>query len=362
MARKFLTQIDMNKLEIRNFLAHLIAGDASTPVEGQMWYDTVAQRLKIRRNAVTSVLVVDGADLPTNSVPNTALTTNPLTRANHTGTQTASTVSDFDTQVRTSRLDQMAAPTAAVSVNSQRITNVATPTVSTDAANMGYVDTAVTGLSWKTAVRVATTANITLSAPQTIDGVAVIAGDRVLVKNQTLSQNNGIYLVAAGTWVRTNDNDTAAEMLGAALMVQEGTVGQNTQWIQTVDAPITINTTPLTWSQFGGSSSYIAGNGLLLSGNSFSAVADTGISVTGAGIAINTAIVVRKFALTIGTGAATSIAVAHNLGTKDITYSVRESTGDAFVECDAVATDVNTLTLTFAVAPASNALRAVVHA
>jgi hypothetical protein len=74
------------------------------------------------------------------------LATDPLARANHTGTQTASTISNFDTQVRTSRLDQMAVPTAAVSVNSQKITNLDTPTASADAANKGYVDTSISNL------------------------------------------------------------------------------------------------------------------------------------------------------------------------------------------------------------------------
>jgi len=74
------------------------------------------------------------------------LATDPLARANHTGTQAASTISDFDTQVRTSRLDQMAAPTAAVSLNSQKITNLDSPTASSDAANKGYVDTQITNL------------------------------------------------------------------------------------------------------------------------------------------------------------------------------------------------------------------------
>lgn len=361
MAKKFLTQIDMGRLEIRNLLLHIIAGDATTPTEGQVWYDSTAQRVKIRRNSVTSILVTDGGDLTAGSVLNTALATNPLLRTNHTGTQLAASISDFDTQVRTSTLNQMAAPTAALSVNSQRITNVATPTTATDAATMGYVDTAVTGLSWKSAVRVATTANITLSAPQTIDGVAVVAGDRVLVKNQTTSQNNGIYLVAAGAWTRTTDNDTAAEMLGAAVMAQEGTANQNTQWIQTVDAAITLNTTPLTWSQFGGGQAYTAGNGLLLSANAFSAVADTGILVTGSGIAVNSAVVVKKYAVTIGNGSLTSIAVNHALNTKDVTFSVRQVSDDAFVECDAVSTDVNNLTLSFAVAPTASALRVTVH-
>ncbi len=74
------------------------------------------------------------------------LATDPLARANHTGTQTASTISDFNTAVRTNRLDQMAAPTGAVSANSQNITNLATPSISTDAATKGYVDTEISAL------------------------------------------------------------------------------------------------------------------------------------------------------------------------------------------------------------------------
>lgn len=74
------------------------------------------------------------------------LATDPLARANHTGTQSASTISDFDTQVRTSRLDQMAAPTSAVSLNAQRLTNVADPTNAQDAATKAYVDATKQGL------------------------------------------------------------------------------------------------------------------------------------------------------------------------------------------------------------------------
>jgi hypothetical protein len=79
------------------------------------------------------------------AIPNSALATNPLARANHTGTQPASTISDFDAQVRTSRLDQMAAPTAAVSANSQKVTNLGAPAAATDAANKDYVDTGLAG-------------------------------------------------------------------------------------------------------------------------------------------------------------------------------------------------------------------------
>ena len=80
------------------------------------------------------------------SIANSKLATDPLARANHTGTQTASTISDFDTQVRTSKVTDLAAPTGSFSMNSQKITNLATPTTSTDASTKGYVDTSISNL------------------------------------------------------------------------------------------------------------------------------------------------------------------------------------------------------------------------
>jgi hypothetical protein len=102
-------------------------------------------------SSITSADIVDGTivngDISSSAaIALSKLATDPLARANHTGTQTASTISDFDTQVRTSRLDQMAAPTGSVSVNSQKITSLGTPTTSTDAATKGYIDTEITNL------------------------------------------------------------------------------------------------------------------------------------------------------------------------------------------------------------------------
>jgi hypothetical protein len=96
--------------------------------------------------AIAANTIVDADINASAAIALSKLATDPLARANHTGTQAASTISDFNTQVRTSRLDQMAAPTAAVSVNSQKITNLDTPTASADAANKGYVDTQITNL------------------------------------------------------------------------------------------------------------------------------------------------------------------------------------------------------------------------
>lgn len=180
----------------------------------------------------------------------------------------ASNVNNFDTQVRTNRLDQMAVPTASVSLNSQKITNLAEPTLDSDAATKAYVDAARSGLDIKQSVRVATTANITLSGTQTIDGVAVIAGDRVLVKDQTTGSQNGIYVVAAGSWTRATDADNSTEVTaGMFTFVAEGTVGADSGWVLTTNDAITLNTTTLTFSQFSGAGQITAGAGLTKTGN-----------------------------------------------------------------------------------------------
>jgi hypothetical protein len=114
---------------------------------------------------ITSADLVDGtivaSDIADGTITAAKMVSDPYARANHTGTQLAATVSDFDTQVRTSRLDQMAAPTGSLSVNSQKITSLATPTVNTDAATKLYVDTKV--------------ADLVNSAPSTLDTLGEIA-------------------------------------------------------------------------------------------------------------------------------------------------------------------------------------------
>lgn len=150
-----------------------------------------------------------------------------------------------------------------------KITNVGTPTATTDAATKAYVDSVAQGLSVKTAVRVATTANITLSGLQTIDGVTVIAGDRVLVKNQTTTSQNGVYDAAAGAWTRSTDSDTGAELVNAFYFVNSGTTLQATGWTQSTPGPITIGSTAIVFNQFSGAADYQAGNGLTKTGLTF---------------------------------------------------------------------------------------------
>lgn len=179
-----------------------------------------------------------------------------------------SDISGFDTQVRSNRLDQLAAPTASVSLNSQSITNLSDPTNAQDAATKAYVDAARSGLDVKQSVRAASTGNLTLSGTQTVDGVALLAGDRVLVKDQSTASANGIYVVAAGAWSRAADADTAAEVTsGLFTFVEEGTTNADSGWVLTTDGTITLGTTSLTFAQFSGAGQITAGAGLTKTGN-----------------------------------------------------------------------------------------------
>lgn len=182
-----------------------------------------------------------------------------------------SKISDFDAGVRTNRLDQMAAPTGNVDFNSKRITGLADPVDQTDAVNKRYADALKSNFDFKDSARAATTGNITLSGAQTIDGVAVVAGNRVLVKNQSTASQNGIYVAATGAWSRATDFDEDTEVTSGALaFVEEGTVNGGQQWILTTTGSITVGSTALVFTQFGGGLTYGAGNGLSLAGSTFS--------------------------------------------------------------------------------------------
>ncbi len=223
-----------------------------------------------------------------------------------------------------------------------RIINLADGVSAQDAVTKAQLDAAVQGYKWKEPARAATTANVTLSGTQAIDGVSIAVGDRVLVKNQTTGSANGVYLAASGAWTRATDFDASSEVLGAAVFVSEGTTQGNQVWLMTTDAPITIGTTALTFAQVGGGASYTAGNG---------------ITIAAGVIAVDPAVVARKMSATIGDGTATTITVTHNLNTQDIVVSVRESSGNAGVLVDWVANGVNTAQLTFATAPTTGQYR-----
>ena len=153
---------------------------------------------------------------------------------------------------------------------SATLTLASDPSSALHAATKQYVDNIALGIDAKASVVAATTANITLSAPQTIDTISVVAADRVLVKNQTLPQENGIYIVAAGAWTRATDADLWTELPGAFVFVERGATQADTGWLCTVDAGGTLNTTGVTFVQFSGSGSVTAGSGITVTGNQVS--------------------------------------------------------------------------------------------
>ena len=477
MARKFLTPIDLSKLEIQNVAFQNVASFPSSPVAGQIVFRSDLKKAFVYSGdtqlGTSGWVATDGGNLPSGSVTSAAIVDGTIVNAdisdtaaiaytklsltgaivnadiksdaaiaysklnltgaivnadiksdaaiaysklNLTGAVVDADIksdanisisklntTQFNTQVQTSRLDQFAAPTAAVSLNSQKITGLADPTSDTDAATKRYVDGAVQGLSWKAAVRVSATTDIDLDSPgATIDGITMASGDRVLLLGQSSAFENGIYVWsgASATLTRAADANSAAELKGAAVFVMEGTRADQAYTMVT-DGAITVDTTELTWTQFTGLGQILAGNGLTKTGNQIDVVGTADrITVASDAIDIASTYAGQSSITTLGTvttgtwsataiavnkggtgatsaadarsnlgattkysanvGGATSIAVTHNLGTKDVVVTVRENATDAVVECDITMTDTNTVTLGFAVAPSAGAYRVVI--
>lgn len=358
---KFFNNFDLQKNQLLNIAVHTSATALVTPVIGQLYFDTALDRLQVRGSSAWG-FTADNA-LSLNS-QNAAFY---LARVNHTGTQLSTTISDLATTVQSYRLDQFAIPTASLSLNSQRIINLADPVNPQDAATMGYVQAQVSnaaaGIDAKPSVRFATTVNDTLTGLAARDGVTPVAGDRVLAKVQTTAASNGVYIASAGAWVRAADADASNELTpGAFWFVEEGTVGAKTQWRIENTGTIVVGTTAITINQFGAGQVYTASLGVLLTGGDFRAqvVAAGGILAVAGGLQVDPVVVARKFPFTIGDGVATSIAVTHNLNTLDISVTSRLTSTNEMIQVDWVATSVNVVTLTFATAQAAGAIKGVV--
>jgi len=425
MSKLFLTNINLNGNQLLNGVIHK-AGTAPTspaPVSGQVYYNsgdgfiyvydgTVWDKLAISgeivnadikagaaidkskisgtaitaadSGTVTSTMIADGtivdADINASaSIALSKLATNPLARANHTGTQTSSTISDLATTVQGYRLDQFAVPTADLNLNSRKITSLADPVNAQDAATKAYVDATRQGLDVKDSVKAAT---------QTIDTVSLIAGDRVLVKNQSTGSENGIWVVASGAWSRSVDADNGTKLnSGAFVFVEQGSQ-QDSGWVLTTDGTITVGTTSLAWAQFSGAGQITAGAGLTKTGNTIDVatanasriVVNTdsidlatvtasnttpamgttvisGVTVDSYGRVTGVATSTNKFAgqntlLTVTSGAATWT-ITHNLNTSDVVVQLRQVSNNEVVEADVVITSANVVTVTIASTAAS---------
>jgi len=171
---------------------------------------------------------------------------------------------------------------AALNMNSHLINNVTTPVSANDAANKSYVDAKVNGLQIHFA-RVVSVSNIaSLSTLQTIDGVTVVAGDRILLTTQTTQSQNGLWVAASGSWTRPTDWAAASTLPEGQYVIIEadGTTYKNTKWFCTNTSTITVDTTNVTFVQDSSGTTYSAGNGLTLVGTTFAVGAGNGIAVT----------------------------------------------------------------------------------
>jgi hypothetical protein len=479
MSRKFLVGIDLNKNELSNAVIQNLATAPSTPVTGQIYYNTGDNQLYIYngtrwevagsgiqtgtlagRPSASSVdsgtiyyaydtylfYYSDGSTwTQTNAFGSVTAQTSygassgdgsatTYARADHThgtpalGTSTPNAVSGTTGSAGTasvpSKEDHTHAftPASDLSMAGYKLTSLGTPSADTDAANKGYVDAVAQGLDVKASVVYATAAALdaytfsttgggTLTANANgeldIDGFIVSAtGTRILVKNETSGNApyNGIYTVTdagslSSVWIltRATDANTSAEVTdGLFTFVEQGDTLASTSWVLTTNNPITLNTTALAFSQFSGAGTYTASNGVLLTGTNFTFApragyglatgasgaevklattsglnltsdlavgAGNGITVLTNTVAIDSAVVVSKYAASIGDGAATSYTVTHNLGTRDIQVTVYDNSAPyAEVVCDVQHSTTNTATLLFSVAPTSNQYRVVVQA
>jgi len=458
MARKFLVSIDLNKNELQNAVIQNLATAPATPLAGQVYYNTTDNQLyiyngtrwEVAGNAIISGLLnarpaaatVDSGTIyyatdtylfyysngsawaQTNQFGTITAQTSygaasgngsstDYARADHThgtpalGTANPSNIANATASAGTatapSKEDHIHAfiPTADISFAGFKITSLATPTADTDAANKGYVDSVAQGLDTKASVVAATTTDGTLATAfdngSVVDGVTLVTGDRILIKNQTDATANGIYVVAAsGAPTRSADMNAGSEFPSAYVFVEQGTVNADTGWVCTNNAPVTLGSTNITWTQFSGAGTYTANNGVVLNGSVFSFApesgkgletgasgakvklattsglnitsdlavgAGNGISVLTNTVAIDSAVVVSKFATNVGDGSATTYTITHNLGTRDIQVTVYEATGTyAEVICDVQHSTTNTATLLFSVAPTLNQYRVVIQA
>lgn len=384
-------QLDLQLLALLNFIAEPIAGDITpaTAQVGRLYLNTSTGALMFCNSSSTVIKllrsgeVVDADIAGGAAIANSKLATNPLARSNHTGTQLAATISDFATAVLAFRLDQFAQPTANIPMNSHKFTGLTAGSGAGDSVEFAQmnnaIDARVNGQDWKSSVRVASTANGTLASAfangQVVDGVTLVTGDRILLKNQTTAADNGIYTVnAAGAPTRATDADSSAEVTaGMTVPVSEGTTQLDTIWLLTTNDAITLGTTALAFTQIGAAgSTYTAGAGLALAGNQFAiensgvlTVAHGGTGAATAGAA-RTALGVPRAGFAADVGAITAggtVDVTHSLGTEDVHVQIYKKSDGSVRYLSVVhkgADPTNVITLGSNVAWTSGQLRVVV--
>jgi hypothetical protein len=408
MATKFLTNIDLNQNQLVNATFEVVGTDPTTGnFEGRLIYNSTEDTIKVYSGSAWRKML--------HSVTSSGTYASYLgvSESNGAITLTISGTSD-------------ATATSIVARDASGNIKVATPTDAAHAATKGYVDAARQGLDVKQSVRVATTAPIALATELEVGDVldtdvTLVAGDRVLVKDQATASQNGIYVVQpTGAPLRATDAngtaDTGEISGGTFTFVEEGHVNADSGWVVSSNGTLTVGTDPIAWVQFSGAGSITAGDGLSKDGNILNvggttdritvnadtvdiastyvgqntittlgtittgtwngvdiAVADggTGASTESSartnlaaggtqGFGVSVPVLSRTVSYTL-TGSATSYAIQHGLGSRDVVVQVYTVAAPyETVYTDVERTDTNNVTVKFASAAADSTYRVVI--
>ena len=245
-----------------------------------------------------------------------------------------------------------------------KVINLPSPSASGDAVPKSYVDSLVEGLAWKDSCRVATQSTINLASPgATIDGITMVSQDRVLVRAQSAAADNGIYVWngASTPMTRSLDASTFPELEQAVTTVEEGTSAATTYRQDQING--TLGSSAISWVTFGSAapaaSETTAGVAELATQAETDAGTDDLRIITPLKLATWSGRV-KRYAVSIGDGSATSYTVTHNLASRDVHVTVYNASTYDEVTTDVTHSTTNTLTIVFATAPASNAYRVVV--
>jgi hypothetical protein len=234
-----------------------------------------------------------------------------------------------------------------------------------------YADAIAQGLKIHASVKAVATSALDLSGAETIDGHSTSNGDRILATAQADADENGIWVVAAGSWTRPADFDAAGDVVvGAYVLVEEGTIYEGTGWTLSELAGSFGSLSEQTWTQFSGAGEITAGSALTKTGNTLDVAVDNStIEVSGDALRVKdggitdaklASTFTKKYSATVGDNSSTSINVDHNLGTRDVQVEVYDASTYETVLCDVTRSTTNRVVLGFAVAPSTNALRVVV--
>lgn len=333
MAQKFLTNINLNANQLINASFEVVATDPAVDLfDGRLIYNSTEGVIKVYDSGIPGwrKLVASVGETPGVVSGGSYASALTITESNGQITITPNLATSASAGLMSSSdFAKLGDATSEATANKLVIRDgdgqakFGTPTHDSHAATKGYVDAARLGLDVKESVRVATTAPLTiasdLEAGDVVDGVTLVAGNRVLVKNQSTGSENGIYVVqASGAAVRATDFDSSGDVTpGAFTFVEEGTANADSGWVLTTNATITLGTTALTFAQFSGAGSITAGDGLTKTGNTINVVGTADrITVNADSVDIASTYAGQSSITTLGTISsgtweATDVAVAH---------------------------------------------------